>query len=158
MAPPSADFEVAQPASPIPTKARTISEIKKSVAGLTQSASFPAPLEYSGTLDHYESFDVTSVIGREFPKVQLTDILSDDAKIRDLAITGMPKPIILHFIMRRGWNINITTVSQRGVVFFRNQSIGIEDQKVLGQKLGELTGKPASSKVSKISNTWFSRS
>jgi hypothetical protein len=32
---------------------------------------------------------VTSVIGREFPKVQLTDILKDDAKIRDLAITGM---------------------------------------------------------------------
>jgi len=33
------------------------------------------------------------------------------------------------------------------VVFFRNQDIGIEDQKVLGQKLGELTGKPATSKV-----------
>jgi hypothetical protein len=38
-------------------------------------------------------------------------------------------------------------VSQRGVVFFRNQDINIDDQKVLGQKLGELTGKPASSKV-----------
>jgi hypothetical protein len=38
-------------------------------------------------------------------------------------------------------------VSQRGVVFFRNQDIGIEDQKILGQKLGELTGKPESSKV-----------
>jgi hypothetical protein len=88
MAPPSADFEVSQPASPTPTKARTIPEIKKSVAGLTQSASFPAPLEYSGSLDHYESFDVTSVIGREFPKLQLTDILSDDAKVRDLAILG----------------------------------------------------------------------
>ncbi|PMD29623.1 taurine catabolism dioxygenase [Hyaloscypha variabilis F] len=127
MAPPSADFEVSQPASPTPTKARTIPEIKKSVAGLTQSASFPAPLGYSGSLDHYESFDVTSVIGREFPKLQLTDILSDDAKVRDLAIL----------------------VSQRGVVFFRNQSIGIEDQKVLGQKFGELTGKPASSKLHK---------
>jgi hypothetical protein len=92
MAPPSADYEVAQSVSPTTTKVRTIPELKKSVAGLTQSASFPAPLEYSGALDHYESFDVTSVIGREFPKLQLTDILNDDAKIRDLAILGMERP------------------------------------------------------------------
>jgi alpha-ketoglutarate-dependent taurine dioxygenase len=39
-------------------------------------------------------------------------------------------------------------VSRRGVVFFRNQSINSDEQKVLGQKLGELTGKPATSKVS----------
>jgi alpha-ketoglutarate-dependent taurine dioxygenase len=39
------------------------------------------------------------------------------------------------------------TVSQRGVVFFRNQNITVEEQKVLGQKLGELTGKPETSKV-----------
>ncbi len=38
-------------------------------------------------------------------------------------------------------------VAQRGVVFFRNQDIEIEEQKVLGQRLGELTGKPATSKV-----------
>lgn len=38
-------------------------------------------------------------------------------------------------------------VSQRGVVFFRDQDIHIEDQKILGQKLGELTGKPQSSKL-----------
>jgi len=42
----------------------------------------------------------------------------------------------------------MNSVSQRGVVFFRNQDLGIEDQKVLGQKLGELTGKPKTSKVS----------
>jgi hypothetical protein len=42
---------------------------------------------------------------------------------------------------------NYAAVSQRGVVFFRNQDIGIDDQKILGQKLGELTGKPATSKV-----------
>ena len=46
------------------------------------------PLRYSGTLDSYESFDLTSVIGKEFPKLQLSDILDDDAKLRDLAITG----------------------------------------------------------------------
>jgi hypothetical protein len=89
MAPPSADVEVQSYTSPIQQKARTIPEIKKSVAGLTQSASYPTPLEYSGTLDNYESFDVTSVIGREFPKLQLTEILQDDSKIRDLAILGM---------------------------------------------------------------------
>jgi len=38
-------------------------------------------------------------------------------------------------------------VSQRGVVFFRNQDIGIDGQKLLGQRLGELTGKPETSKL-----------
>jgi len=124
MAPPSADIQV-QPESPVAEHKRTIPEIKRSVAGLTQSASYPTPLQYSGALDNYESFDLTSVIGREFPKVQLTEILQDDAKIRDLAVL----------------------VSQRGVVFFRNQDINIDEQKVLGQKLGELTGKPETSKL-----------
>lgn len=38
-------------------------------------------------------------------------------------------------------------VSQRGVVFFRNQKLNSDEQKILGQKLGELTGKPSTSKV-----------
>jgi alpha-ketoglutarate-dependent taurine dioxygenase len=38
-------------------------------------------------------------------------------------------------------------VSQRGVVFFRDQELTIDEQKLLGTKLGELTGKPASSKL-----------
>lgn len=88
MAPPAANDEVLTTLPATSPKFRTIPEIKKSIGGLTQSASFPTPLEYSGTLDHYESFDVTSVIGREFPKLQITDILSDDAKVRDLAILG----------------------------------------------------------------------
>jgi len=46
------------------------------------------PLKYSGSLDEYESFDVTAVIGKEFPKLQISSILHDDRKIRDLAITG----------------------------------------------------------------------
>lgn len=33
------------------------------------------------------------------------------------------------------------------MVFFRNQDLNIDEQKLLGQKLGELTGKPASSKL-----------
>lgn len=85
------------------------------------------PLNYTGSLDEYEYFDVTNVIGREYPKANLLEILKSNEKIRDLAIT----------------------VSERGVVFFRNQDISIEEQKILGQKLGELTGKPETSKV------WF---
>lgn len=122
---PSATSADIQSSASITVKSPVIPESKDHVTGLTKSASYPAPLTYSGTLDSYEFFDVTSVIGREFPKLQLTEILRDDDKIKDLAIL----------------------VSQRGVVFFRNQDIGIEDQKVLGQKLGELTGKPTTSKV-----------
>ncbi|EXJ89612.1 hypothetical protein A1O3_02679 [Capronia epimyces CBS 606.96] len=83
------------------------------------------PLQYSGSLDGYQSFDLTPVIGREFPTLQLSSLLGDDRKIRDLAIL----------------------VSQRGVLFFRNQDLQLNDQKVLGQKLGELTGKPKTSKL-----------
>jgi hypothetical protein len=89
MAPPSADVNDQHTNNVHQNTARTVPEVKKTVAGLTQSASFPAPLEYSGTLDHYESFDVTSVIGREFPKLQISEILQDDSKIRDLAILGI---------------------------------------------------------------------
>lgn len=92
----------------------------------TAASPLTKPLKYSGSLDEYKSFDVTNVIGREYPEASLLDILKDDEKIRDLAIT----------------------VSQRGVVFFCNQDISVEDQKTLGQRLGELTGKPATSKVS----------
>jgi len=34
----------------------------------------------------------------------------------------------------------ICAVSQRGVVFFREQEIDLEEQKLLGTKLGELSG------------------
>lgn len=75
MAPPSADTEsTAAPGD--------------SQDGYIDIKPFPDPLKYSGSLDEYEQFDVTSVIGREFPKAQLSEILKDDKKIRDLAITG----------------------------------------------------------------------
>lgn len=83
------------------------------------------PLQYSGSFNDYESIDLTNAIGREYPKVQLSDIVDDDTKIRDLAIL----------------------CSQRGVVFFRNQNIKADDLKVLTSRLGELTGKPKDSKV-----------
>ncbi|GES64772.1 taurine catabolism dioxygenase TauD/TfdA [Aspergillus terreus] len=85
------------------------------------------PLKLSGALEGYESFDVTPVIGREFPTANLKEWLrapNSDELLKDLAIT----------------------VSQRGVVFFRKQD-GLDDdlQKELVQRLGQLSGKPATS-------------
>lgn len=99
------------------------------------------PLKYLGSLDSYKSVEITPVIGREYPDVQLTDLLSDDQKLKDLAVIGMCASRFLAELL------TIVSVSQRGVVFFRNQDIDSDQQKVLGQKLGELTGKPESSKV-----------
>jgi len=84
------------------------------------------PLVPTGALDKYEHVDLTPVIGREYPNVQLTDLLkaeNADELIRELAII----------------------VSQRNVVFFRNQDIDIEQQKLLGNKLGILSGRPKES-------------
>jgi hypothetical protein len=122
MAPSSTADQVSSTIHEISQEALPKASIQKSTAALTP---LTKPLKYNGSLDEYKSFDVTNVIGREYPEADLLDILKDDEKIRDLAIT----------------------VSQRGVVFFRNQDISVEDQKTLGQKLGELTGKPATSKV-----------
>jgi hypothetical protein len=80
MAPPAADVDLI---SHTHTSDGPI-QVKKVVAQNT----LPTPLKYSGSLDQYTSFDVTKVIGREFPDLQISDILEDDAKIRDLAITG----------------------------------------------------------------------
>ncbi|RSL77589.1 hypothetical protein CEP51_008947 [Fusarium floridanum] len=120
MSPPAAEIDVQ-------TTAPAVQPVTKTIAGTkTNSASrLDGPLTYSGSLDSEEQFDVTAVIGREFPNLQLSEILKDDTKLRDLAVL----------------------VSQRGVVFFRNQDINIEDQKYLGQRLGELTGKPETSKL-----------
>ena len=49
------------------------------------------PLVYSGGLDTFKSFDVTTIIGREFPDVQLTNLMRSpdaDRLFRDLAITS----------------------------------------------------------------------
>lgn len=85
------------------------------------------PLKLSGLLDQFESFDVTPVIGREFPTANLKELLraeNSDDLIRELAIT----------------------ISRRGVVFFRKQDELDDDlQKELVQRLGQLSGKPATS-------------
>ncbi|KAF2120924.1 hypothetical protein BDV96DRAFT_683328 [Lophiotrema nucula] len=85
------------------------------------------PLQDSGSLNQYEHFDVTPVIGREYPTLNVVDLLNDenaDTLLRDLAIQ----------------------ISQRGVVFFRKQDNLTNDlQKKLIQRLGELAGKPSTS-------------
>lgn len=103
------------------------------------------PLKYSGTLDAYESFDLTPVIGREFPKLQLSDILHDDAKIRDLGTISSD----FYCDESRSSDANIQAVSQRGVVFLRNQDLSIADQKQLAIKIGHLTGRPEASYLHK---------
>ncbi|KAI1167741.1 TauD-domain-containing protein [Nemania serpens] len=85
------------------------------------------PLKLSGALDQFKYFDTTPVIGREFIDVDLAEWLrapNSDELIRDLAIN----------------------ISRRGVVFFRKQDNITNDlQKELVQRLGQLSGKPATS-------------
>jgi alpha-ketoglutarate-dependent taurine dioxygenase len=84
------------------------------------------PLQLTGALDHFEHLETTPVIGREYPTIQLRDLLySDNADelLRELAIV----------------------ISRRGVVFFRGQDITPDEQKQLTDKLGHLAGKPSSS-------------
>lgn len=105
------------------------------------------PLKLSGILDQYKSFDVTPVIGREYSDVNLVDWLraeNSDELIRDLAITSK------FFTTRPSSHIadSCIIVSQRGVVFFRAQDdLTNELQKELIQKIGELSGKPKTSKL-----------
>ncbi|KAJ7472035.1 hypothetical protein FB451DRAFT_1134900 [Mycena latifolia] len=89
-----------------------------------------APFSPLGSLSVFDSYDETPHIGTRFPNksVQLSRIFTapnSDELLKDLA----------------------TLVSHRGVVFFTDQDIGIEQQKELGTRLGELAGKPATSKL-----------
>jgi hypothetical protein len=86
MAPPAADVDtqVLSQDQPIDIKSSKTISTKKST-----SNKLDGPLKYSGSLDSFKSFDVTAVIGREFPGLQLSEILHDDQKIRDLAVLGM---------------------------------------------------------------------
>ena len=49
------------------------------------------PLQYSGSLDGFKWIDVTTIIGREYPDIQLTNLMKADNSeqlLRDLAITS----------------------------------------------------------------------
>ncbi|CZR59008.1 related to taurine dioxygenase [Phialocephala subalpina] len=81
----------------------------------------------TGALDQHEHIEVTPVIGREYPHLNLVNLLqapNSEELLRELSLI----------------------ISQRGVVFFRSQNNLTADlQKELIQKLGLASGKPASS-------------
>lgn len=55
-------------------------------------SAYPQPLKQSGSLDKFDSEEVTPVIGREFPSTNIVDDLLNapdaDTLLRDLAITS----------------------------------------------------------------------
>jgi alpha-ketoglutarate-dependent taurine dioxygenase len=91
-----------------------------------------APLTRFPSLEPHGFVDETSHVGTSFPSdtVQLSHWLTasnSDELIRDVA----------------------RLVSYRGVVFFKNQDLTIQQQKDLGLRLGRLTGRPAESTLHK---------
>lgn len=66
-------------------------DVETPIKSKSELTEFPAPLKLSGALDAFESFDITPVIGREFPKAKLVEWLdapNSDELIKDLAITS----------------------------------------------------------------------
>ncbi|TYJ58195.1 hypothetical protein B9479_001019 [Cryptococcus floricola] len=108
------------------TATQTINDLTAQIGTLGVRGS-TQPLPRNHSLDKWQNFVVNPAIGQEFGKdLQLSAIVhaeNKDELLRDLAVL----------------------ISQRGVVFFRAQDIGLEDQKTLGRKLGELSGKPQDS-------------
>jgi hypothetical protein len=129
MAPSATEVVEEAPVSlPIQQKAVTSTEPPRSSARNT----LPAPLKIGADsqLLSYPHFDAAVSIGTDFPRgsVQITSLLSApnaDDLLRDLA----------------------ALVAQRGVVFFRAQHITQKQQEELVQRLGELSGKPETSKL-----------
>lgn len=91
-----------------------------------------APLTRFPSLEPHDFVDETLHVGTSFPSdtVQLSHWLTAsnaDELIRDVA----------------------RLVSYRGVVFFKNQDLTIQQQKDLALRLGGLTGRPAESTLHK---------
>ena len=66
-------------------------ETPKSSPASSPAPSHKEPLQLKGTLDQYDSFDVTPIIGREFPNANLKEWLeapNSDELLRELAITS----------------------------------------------------------------------
>ncbi|KAM7185098.1 alpha-ketoglutarate-dependent taurine dioxygenase [Rhypophila sp. PSN 637] len=83
-----------------------------------------SPIKYSGTLDKYSWNDLTPVIGREFEGLQIKDLITaEDQVIQDLAVT----------------------ISERGVVFLRDQDVTPIQMKDFMLRLTEQAGCPESS-------------
>jgi len=83
------------------------------------------PMKYGGSLDHLEYVEVTPIIGREYSKAKIRDILHADnaeEQIRDLAVI----------------------ISERGVVFFREKQddLSVDELKEFTDLVGKLSGRP----------------
>ncbi|KAG9230468.1 TfdA family taurine dioxygenase [Amylocarpus encephaloides] len=83
------------------------------------------PMKYSGSLDHLDFVEVTPIIGREYTKAKITDILAasnSEAQLRDLAVV----------------------ISERGVCFFREPQtdLSVDGLKQFTDSLGRLSGRP----------------
>ncbi|KAL1583528.1 hypothetical protein WHR41_07724 [Cladosporium halotolerans] len=107
---------------PVPT---TVSEGPVGVDFEVARTKLDKPLAYSGLLDCYTQSDLTPVIGTEFEGLQIADILAsnNESLIRDLAIT----------------------ISQRGVVFLRDQDVTPVQMRELMEKITKQAGSPDSS-------------
>lgn len=76
----------------------TAPAVQEPVKAAPATVQHKEPLKLSGALDHFESFDVTPTIGREFVGVNLAKWLkapNSDELIRDLAITSMTLLLLL---------------------------------------------------------------
>ena len=83
------------------------------------------PMKYGGSLDHLEYVEVTPIIGREYTKAKIKDILNADnaeEQLRDLAVI----------------------ISERGVVFFREnqEDLEVDELKKFTDLVGKLSGRP----------------
>lgn len=82
-------------------------------------------MKYEGSLDHLEYVEVAPVIGREYSKAKIKDILhakNAEEQIRDLAVI----------------------ISERGVVFFREKQddLTVDELKHFTDLVGKLSGRP----------------
>jgi hypothetical protein len=95
----------------------------------------PGPLFYAGSLDNFTQQDLTPVIGREFGGLQVTDLLRwGDDMIRDLAITSTTPSAFSYT------QTDLLSVSQRGVVFLRDQTVTRTEMKDLMLRITEVSG------------------
>lgn len=83
------------------------------------------PMTYGGSLDHLEFVEVTPIIGREYTKAKIKDILhapNAEEQIQDLAVI----------------------ISERGVVFFRENQLDltVDELKEFTDLVGKLSGRP----------------
>ncbi|PMD50898.1 alpha-ketoglutarate-dependent taurine dioxygenase [Hyaloscypha bicolor E] len=82
------------------------------------------PMINTGSLEKYKYQDLTPVIGREFEGLQVTEILNrEENLVGDLAVT----------------------VSERGVVFLRDQDVSPQQMKDLMERITQAAGCPESS-------------